>query len=63
MESRLNIYQSVVLEYELERYPDIVPIALKKMRLRSIAELTTQRFKKFFQEVQTAKFQKYGRPV
>lgn len=61
MESRLNIYQQVVLEYETERYPDIVPVALKRMRLKSVIELTGSKFNRFFQEVQMAKFQKYGK--
>lgn len=58
---RLNEYQMVVLEYELERYPDIIPVALKKMRLSSVLELSCQKFSRFFEEVQKAKFQKYAK--
>lgn len=60
METRLNKFQQDELEYELERYPDIVPIALKKMRMKTILEVTSERFSYFFRQIQIAKWQKYG---
>ncbi len=60
METRINKFQQEELEYELERYPDIVPIVLKKMRLKTILEVTSERFSYFFRQIQIAKWQKYG---
>lgn len=59
MESRINEFQLQVLEREIERYPDIIPIVLKKMRMRSILQVSNEKFPKFITEMNRAKFQRY----
>ncbi len=63
METRINKFQQEELEYELERYPDIVPVVLKKMRMKTILEVTSERYPYVFRQIQIAKWQKYGKDL
>lgn len=59
MESRIYEFQLQILEREIERYPDIVPIALKKMRIKTIIEVSREKFPRFMRVMNREKFQKY----
>ncbi len=57
--SSLNEYQLWELEYETDRYPDIVPLALKRMRLKNIAEVDGDNFFRFWHIFLQEKWAKY----
>lgn len=58
--SSLNSYQFSELEYEIDYYPDIVPLALKRMRLKNIVEIDGENFSRFWRVFQEEKWNKYG---
>jgi hypothetical protein len=57
--SSLNSYQFSELEYEIDHYPDIVPLALKRLRLKNIAEVDGDNFFRFWHIFQQEKWAKY----
>lgn len=59
MDSRINEFQFRVLEYEIDVFPDIIQIALKKMRMKTVVEVTRGNFERFFKLVQKSKCDKY----
>jgi len=59
LESRIHEYQLQILERETERYPDIVPIALKKIRAKTVVEVSRERFPRFMREMNREKLKKY----
>jgi len=59
LKSRIHEYQLQILERETERYPDIVLIALKKMRIKTVIEVSRERFPRFMREMNREKLKKY----
>lgn len=59
MERRINDFQLRVLEYEIDVFPDIIQIALKKMRMKTVLEVSKDKFDRFFRQIQIAKYEKY----
>ena len=59
MDSRINEFQLRVLEYEIDVFPDIIQIALKKMRMKTVVEISRGNFERFFKLVQKSKYDKY----
>ena len=59
MDSRINEFQLRVLEYEIDVFPDIIQIALKKMRMKTVVEISRENFERFFKLVQKSKYDKY----
>ena len=59
MDSRINEFQLRVLEYEIDVFPDIIHIALKKMRMKTVVEVTKGNFDRFFKLVQKSKYERY----
>jgi len=59
MDSRINEFQLRVLEYEIDVFPDIIHIALKKMRMKTVVEISRENFERFFKLVQKSKYDKY----
>lgn len=49
------------LEYEIDMFPDIVEIALKKVRMKTVVEVTEENFSRLFKAIQIAKYEKYYR--
>lgn len=59
MDQRINEFQLKVLEYEIDVFPDIIHIALKKMRMKTVVEVTKGNFDRFFKLVQKSKYERY----
>ena len=59
MNCPINEYQLKELDYEIDVFPDIIQIALKKMRIKTVIEVTRGNFDRFFKLVQKSKYDKY----
>lgn len=57
--ANINEYQLQVLEYEIERYPDVVSIVLKKMRMRIVPQISQKTFPRFMKAMNKVKFERY----